>query len=528
MRTTRAVAAAAAVLVLLAGCTPTVTGTGSLVRSAPHLPAQSSSSPSPSASLPPPPVPAPAHFIDCSRFLPLSKLKLPPGRRPHLSFQCAFLAVPLNYADPNGATVGLAMLRIHDDAAPGSRTPLLVNPGGPGGSGVNLALGMAGRVSDRLLAHYDIVGLDPRGVGSSTPLRCVSDHRKDVLNAASPDMLTRAGFRRAEQLAASFATACEAKYGAKLPYFDTVNAARDMDQVRAALGQQRLDYLGFSYGTQLGSVYAHLFPAHVGREVLDGAVDPLTSEIARDAEQLRGFEQALGQFALWCRHHQPGRKLGSVTATVQRIVHTAIRHPIPASDDPRRATAELVITGTFGALYAKKQWPKLASALLAAKRGDAAGLLTLADDYLQRINGHYTNIADANEAVTCNDSPPTPGDARLRSLARMWAHRFPVFGRWFATELVTCQRWQPQRTVPPRPTAPSTPDTVLVIGNLHDPATPYKGARDLTRVMGHAELLSWNGEGHTSYLNGSACINHYVDDYFVDGALPPPHTVCPR
>jgi pimeloyl-ACP methyl ester carboxylesterase len=524
MRRIRPAVATVAALLLLAGCTSAVAGTGSIAGPAPAR----SAPPPRGSSLPPAPAPAAARFADCSRILPISKLHLPPGRRAHLHFDCAFMAVPLDYAKPGGPTVQLAMLRVHDDAAAGSRTPLLVNPGGPGGSGVALALGLAGKAPDRLLAHYDVIGLDPRGVSSSTPLRCLSDHRKDVLNAASPDMLTRPGFARAAALAASFANACERKYGARLPYFTTVAAARDMDQVRRALGRRRLDYLGFSYGTELGSVYAHLFPSHVGRMVLDGAVDPLTSPVARDAEQLRGFEQALGQFAKWCRGHQPGRQLGNVPTTVQRIVRAAGRRPIPAAGKGRTATAQLVITGTFGALYSRKDWPKLAKGLLRARHGNSAGLLSLADSTLERIGGRYTNLADASEAYTCNDSPPTPGDARLRAVARDWARRFPVFGRWFATELLTCQKWQPVRTIPPRPTAAGTPHTVLVVGNLHDPATPYRGARDLTRVMGHAELLTWNGEGHTSYLNGSPCINRHVDNYLVAGTLPPPHTVCPR
>lgn len=514
----RAVGVLAAAVLALAGCTPvTLAGRGSI--------GAQSSAPSGAAPLHQPP----AHFVDCSDAFRLDALPFPPGRLAHVSFDCAVITVPLDYAHPHGAAIKLVLVRVHDDAGGGSRRPLLVNPGGPGASGIELAVGLATEASDRLLEHYDLVGFDPRGVGFSTPIQCVSDHRKDVLTSASPDVLTPGGFARAKQLAASFAHACAAKYGSRLPYFNTVETARDIDQIRQALGQRVTDYLGFSYGTELGSVYAHLYPGHVGRMVLDGAVDPLTSGIAQATEQLRGFEQAFGQFSAWCHQQHPCAELGRPARAVEHLAVHAESAPIPATSGPdqRAATPELVITGTFAALYQRKQWPALAAALLQARGGNSAGLLGLADSYLRRVNGHYSNLQDANTTISCNDSRPGPTDAAIRATARSWAAHYPVFGLWFAPSLFTCQAWQPKRTVPPKPTAAGTPHPVLVLGNLHDPATPYRGAQDLTKVMGHAELLTWNGEGHTSYLNGSACIDRYVNDYLVSGTLPPEHTTCP-
>jgi pimeloyl-ACP methyl ester carboxylesterase len=514
-----ALGALAVMAALLAACTAAITGRGAVDRST-H---GSHSVPSPTT-----PRQSPAQFTDCTKDFNLSVLHFPPGRLAHLSVGCAVISVPLNYAKP-GAQIKLVLTRIHDDAAGGTRRALLVNPGGPGASGIELAVGLAAQVSDRLLGHYDLVGFDPRGVGFSTPIKCLSDHQKDVLTAASPDVLTPAGFARAKQLAASFAHACSAKYPTTLPYFNTVEAARDMDQIRQALGAPRTDYLGFSYGTELGSVYAHLFPTHVGRMVLDGAVDPLTSGIAQATEQLRGFELAFGQFAGWCRRQPTCGVLGSPARAVEQLTQSAQTAPIPATTGPDRrdATPELVITGTFGALYARKQRPALGKALVQARGGNSAGLLALADAYERRINGHYSNLQDANTTISCNDSKPGPSDAAIRATARSWARHYPVFGLWFAPSLFSCQSWQPTRTIPPKPTAGNTPEPVLVLGNLHDPATPYRGAQDLARVMGHAELLSWNGQGHTSYLNGSKCIDNYVDDYFVSGTLPPANTTCP-
>jgi pimeloyl-ACP methyl ester carboxylesterase len=513
-----AIAALVALVGLLAGCTASVTsGRGSSALSPTGAP---------STDLPEPHV----QFTDCSDAFRLSALHFPPGRLARLSVECGVISVPLDYRDPGGRQIKLVLTRVHETGGAAVHSDLLVNPGGPGASGISLAVGLAPQVSNQLLDHYDLIGFDPRGVDLSSPIRCLSDQRKDVLNAASPDVRTPAGFASAKQLAASVAHACSSKYGSTLPYFNTVNTARDMDQIRKALGDRQTDYLGFSYGTELGSVYAHLFPTHVGRMVLDGAVDPLTSGISQDTEQLRGFEQAFGQFSDWCRTHAPCRQLHSAARAVQSLVSTARTAPIPATSgsDRRRATAELVITGTFSALYTQKKWPTLARALLQARQGNAAGLLGLADSYDERIGGHYTNLSDANTTITCNDSRPGPSDATIHDTVRSWVRKYPVFGLWFAPELFSCQSWQPQRTVPPKPTAARTPTPVLVLGNLHDPATPYQGAQDLTRVMGHAELLTWNGEGHTSYLNGSACVNQHVDTYLLTGKLPPPKTTCPR
>lgn len=518
-RRTRVAALAALLAMLVTACTgPTVSGQGSVHRRGArfNLPAT-------------PPQETPANFVDCSKAFRLNALHFPHGRLAHLSVDCAVIAVPLNYAQPSGPQIKLVLTRVHDDAAGGTRQALLVNPGGPGASGIDLAVGLAAQVSGQLLAHYDLVGFDPRGVGFSTPVRCLTNHQKDVLTAASPDVLTPAGFARAKQLAAGFAHACTAKYPTTLQYFNTVQTARDMDQIREALGARRTDYLGFSYGTELGSVYAHLYPTHVGRMVLDGAVDPLTSGIAQETEQLRGFELAFGQFSSWCRHRSGCSAMGSPSRAVEGLARAAQTTPIPATTGPdrRSATPELVITGTFGALYTRKDWAALGKALIQAKSGNSAGLLALADAYLRRYRGHYSNLQDANTTISCNDAHPGPSDAAVHATARAWAAKFPVFGLWFAPSLFTCQSWQPTRTIPPKPTARSTPNPVLVLGNLHDPATPYRGAQDLTRVMGHAELLTWNGEGHTSYLNGSSCVDRYVNNYLINGTLPPTHTTCP-
>ncbi|HEY2165520.1 MAG TPA: alpha/beta hydrolase [Jatrophihabitantaceae bacterium] len=518
LRRRRAVAAVLGLAALaLAGCTSTVSGHGTATASAP---AASSSANVPTHQI---------SYTDCKTRLNVDAYGIPASRLSHLSFQCGTLAVPLDYADPTGTTIDIVFLKVHDDRNT-TGDSLMMNPGGPGGSGISLALGLTPALSDGILANFDLIGFDPRGVGESSPINCVSDADKDKLFAAFPDVRTNAGFTQAKSLATEVASACETKYGSALADYDTEQTARDMEQLRIALGNRPLNYLGFSYGTELGAAYAHLFPNSIRVAVLDGAVDPLTSDISQFADQLGGFESAFDQFQQDCLTRSPCKSLGSPRQVVYQLVRKAIIAPIPNSNtaDPRKATGALILTGVLQALYSQSEWPDLGTALLSAQQGDSKGLLALADEYNERnSDGTYTNIYDANTTISCNDSKPGPTDATVRSTAQQWATKYPMFGVWSAGSLFSCQSWQPRRTPPPLPSA-ATPNKVLVIGNLHDPATPYQGAKDLTHTLGNAELLTWNGEGHTSYLQGSSCIDNYVNSYLIAGSLPPANTTCPR
>ncbi|MGI8679211.1 MAG: alpha/beta hydrolase [Jatrophihabitans sp.] len=480
------------------------------------------------ASVPGSPQPA-ANFTDCRDAFNLSSLSYPSGREQRLSFVCATIAVPLDYAKPGGKKISLQLVKIHDSANTARTGSLLVNPGGPGGSGVELGVGLSAQLSDSVMSHFDIIGFDPRGVGSSTPVRCLTDHQKDVLNAAAPNILTQAGFEQARQQAKTFATACNDKVGTSLADFDTVQTARDMDQIRKAVGDLKMNYLGFSYGTELGSIYAHLFPKNVRVAVLDGAVDPLTDDIASFADQLTGFEGSFDQFAAYCRKTTPCSGIGDPRQAVYKVAAKATSSPIPSSapGETRKATSSLLYTGVLSALYSQSLWSTLGAALQQALHGDSQGILALADRYNERVNGHYSNLSDANATIGCNDSKPGPSDARILATAKSWKTRFPIFGLWSAPSLFGCQQWQPDRTPVPLPTA-ATPNKVLVVGNLHDPATPYQGAKDLAKTMGNTDLLTWDGEGHTSYLQGSTCVDKHVDDYLVNLTLPPAGTTCPR
>ncbi len=512
---------------LLAACTTVQDGQGSTALSAPagHASARPSSSGSSSAA----PTQPPAEFRDCRGQFALSALTFPAGRRNRLSFECATIDVPLDYAKPAGRTIELRLIKIHDSANTVHTGSLIMNPGGPGGSGVDLALGLSAQLSDQVLAHFDLVGFDPRGVGLSTPVRCLTDAQQDELNAASPDVRTAAGFAAAKSAAAMVARTCSSKYGNDLPQFNTVQTAMDMDQIRQAVGDSRMNYLGFSYGTELGGQYAHLFPGRIRAMVLDGAVNPLTGDITAFADQLQGFEGAFDQFAAWCKAQSHCSTLGDPRTAVYDIAASAQRTPIP-SDEPgetREATSSLVYLGVLSALYAQQRWPELGSALTEARDGNSAGLLRLADEYNERYDGHYTNLSDANRTIGCNDSKIGPTDATIRQTTAEWVKRYPMFGLWSAAALFTCQQWQPRRTIPPLPTAKRAAETILVVGNLHDPATPYQGAKDLTATLGRARLLSWDGEGHTSYLQGSGCVDDAVNSYLITATLPPAGKTCP-
>jgi pimeloyl-ACP methyl ester carboxylesterase len=523
---------AVAVLCLAAtACSQAVSGhpqaaTGSGASGAGSASGSPSKSTPPTTPTPVAPAPAPIQFRDCTSSLVQAGLPVPSALKGKIKVGCGQMTVPLDYAHPSNGQITLYVVKIHDTENSHPLGSLLTNPGGPGASGLDFTLGLLGEISVSVVAKYDLIGFDPRGVGLSQPVRCVSDKQKDVLLAESPEVTTAAGFAEAETQAKKFAAACLQKYGTSLQYYNTENTARDMDQIRGALGDDHMDYLGFSYGTELGWVYAHLFPSTARAIVLDGAVDPDTTDITEFANQIGGFERAFDQFAANCKTVSPCKQLGDPRQAVQQVTSRARVSPMPTKST-RKLTENLAYTGVLQALYSKSLWTRLANGLIDAERGDGTALLALADQYNERsADGTYTNVQDANTTISCNDSAPGPSDATIRRTAAQWAVDYPLFGRWSASGLFTCQDWQPHRTITPRPDA-ATPSKVLVVGNVHDPATPYQGAKDLTRDLGNAELLTWNGQGHTSYLNGSTCVDKYVNQYLLTLKLPPDDTVCP-
>jgi pimeloyl-ACP methyl ester carboxylesterase len=499
--------ASLALLALLAACTTPLNGHGVA------LTPTASPTPSPSSA-------AKISLSDCSKLLSVSAV--PSSRLRHLTFKCGKVPVPLNYDNPTGRTIDIEVLRVHDDQAPAKAPSLLINPGGPGAPGLAWPINLAAVVSNNILLHYDLVGFDPRGVGLSNQLQCVTTAQQDTIEALDPDVRTPAGAAVAKGAADEVADACATKYGPAIADFNTVFTAMDMEHIRIAMGDPQLNYLGFSYGTRLGTVYAHLYPKTIGVAVLDGAVDPTTDYLTMAGDQMKGFEDAFDQFAADCQTKASCKPLGDPRAFVETLAAQANITPLKTTKegDTRTAGGGIILTGVLQALYSQDEWPTLESALLLAQQGDAKGLFALADEY----NSEYNH--DAYNAISCNDIASGPTDAQIQATAAQWATAYPMFGLWNAGSLYACTDWQPTRHVVPPPAATGSAP-ILVVGTIHDPATPYSGAQNLATALTTGVLLTWNGQGHTAYLQGSACINNAVDAYLVKGTLPAAGTVCP-
>ena len=324
-------------------------------------------------------------------------------------FECATLEVPLDYADPGGRQITLALIRL-PAADPGSRIGSLVtNPGGPGGSGVEFLRSSGESLfSQDLRNRFDIVSFDPRGVGDSTPVECLNGPDLDRLNALDPTPDTPAERNALIAGAKEFDQACIQNSGDLLPHMATTDAARDMDQIRAALGEAKLTYLGFSYGTFLGTVYAGLFPTHIRALVLDGAIDPAQSFVQRNLVQAEGFERALNAYLddckarTSCQFYNNGKPAEAFDALMRQIDAKPL--PATAIGDSRAVGPGEAFTGVLYSLYSRQSWPVLSQALALAQRGDGSILLVLADAYNERApDGTYKNVAAANNAVNCHD-----------------------------------------------------------------------------------------------------------------------------
>jgi pimeloyl-ACP methyl ester carboxylesterase len=455
----------------------------------------------------------------------------------HKMFQCARLLVPFDYRRPAWRRFSLPVIRLAA-TGPGQRIgSLVVNPGGPGGSGISYALQARSEIAAPVRARFDIVGFDPRGVGASEPaIHCLTGPQLDTYFSTNENLTGASHLAPVVAEAKRFARGCERESGALLPWVGTRNAARDMDVLRAALGDAKLTYLGKSYGTYLGTWYAQLFPSHVRALVLDGAIDPGSSSLRMNIVQGQGFEVALRAFVADCvaRAGCPvGR--GSVAAGVARIqalVSRATAHPLVNNLSSQRADGALVLNGIATALYSQAYWATLREALTSAFGGDATVLVELANALWERnATGHYTNLADANMAVECLDRPWPSGKgrsalARWRAAAATAARAAPAFGASIMWGSLPCAYWPVRSSPLPSIRAAGAPP-ILVIGNKRDPATPYRWAQALAGDLKSGVLLGRDGNGHTAYMMGSSCVDGFVNRYLVDLAVPRNGTVCP-
>jgi pimeloyl-ACP methyl ester carboxylesterase len=441
-------------------------------------------------------------------------------------YSCATIRVPQDWARPKGDTFSISLIRARATNQRDRIGSLLVNPGGPGASGVELGVYLSFGLPLDVARRFDLVGFDPRGVGRSTPVRCIPDRTKDVLGAEDPDPRTQEAFDEHVALWRQIGTGCGRQYGDRLGLFSTEQTARDLDAVRAAVGDAKTTYLGYSYGTLLGAVYAQLFPARVRALVLDGAIDPRLDSVRSSETQAAGFEAAFDDFAADCRRRGSGCPAGpDARATVNRVLAQLRAHPLPGPDG-RTVTAGHALTAVVAALYTTSQWTTLARAIADAGAGKGERVLRLSDEYNgRRADGTYTTMIDANTAVNCADDARPPSPAEVRALQQTWRTRYPLFGAALATTLIGCGQWPAKRD--PYPTGPARgAPPILVVGTTGDPATPYRNAPALARLLGTGVVLTWEGEGHTAYPQ-TACVTRAVDAYLLARAVPPAGERCP-
>jgi pimeloyl-ACP methyl ester carboxylesterase len=446
-------------------------------------------------------------------------------------FKCATVSVPIDYANPAKGSIDLALIRL-PATSPSTRIgALLTNPGGPGESGVDFVRRAAqSTFSGALRAQFDIIGFDPRGVGASDPINCVDGSTMDKLNEL--DLFPTTATERTALFdgARTFDAGCEARSGSLLRFMTTVDAAKDMEQIRIALGDPKLTYLGFSYGTFLGSTYADLYPGHIRALVLDGAVDATLSYTAGLEQQTKSFAGSFTRFLAACAADSscPFHNGGQPGPAYDRLMASIEAAPLPATElgDPRLVGPSEAFIGVITALYDQTAWPILEQGLAMAEGGDGSILLELADTYFERdASGTYANIAAANTAVNCADYVAPTDPASYVALASQLETQIPRFGEPSVYFSLDCAFWpfHPSHD-PVAPTAKGAPP-IVVVGTTGDPATPYAWAQKLAGELSSGVLLTRTGEGHTAY-GKSDCIDSLVDAYLLTLAVPKAGTVC--
>jgi pimeloyl-ACP methyl ester carboxylesterase len=448
--------------------------------------------------------------------------------------QCAVLPVPLDYAKPDGTTIGLQLVRRPAGRQSERVGSLLFNPGGPGASVSDQFDGYVSQFSSDLRDHFDIVGWDPRGVGRSAPVHCASDAELDHFLAIGDDLDVASQRQQFAAAAKQYVDGCAAKSGDLLAHVGTIDTAHDMDRIRAAVGDDKLSFLGFSYGTVYGMTYAHFFPDRVRALALDGAVDPRTSALEDARTQARGFESNIRAFLAHCksRGSSCAWNVDDPQQAYVALVNQIRAHPLRTHDKSRPLTLNLFMNGVSLAMYDTQIWPLLERALAQASSGDGTGMLALADELYSRTqDGHYPNELDAFTAISCIDQPFPPQLSAYVTLFDQLEKADPLYTARNANPVgpgYTCGIWpvHPPNTSLPT-SVPATVPPVLIVGSSDDPATPFSEALGLQQVIPGSYLLERKGEGHTGY-SASTCVQERVDAYLVDPSQLPAskHVVC--
>jgi pimeloyl-ACP methyl ester carboxylesterase len=454
-------------------------------------------------------------------------------------FECTDLRVPIDYADLTVGTFKIAVLRYKAQDPKNRIGSLIVNPGGPGGSGVDYAYNAEYVFDPDVLDRYDIVGFDPRGVNRSAPIECLTDEETDANYASDAKPDTEAELEQALADSKDFIEKCESA-NEYLTHYSTAAAARDMDILRAALGDKKLNYFGKSYGTYLGTLYAQFFPEKVGRMILDGALDPNISILEQNISQAKGFDDALDAFLADCAKQDdcplPKNKQ-EASLKIIALFETAALNPLPrktkVENDERTATESLIVLGTASALYDDVDgWPKLRTAFLEGQQGYGDTFLDLADQYSGRSSdGSYmSNELDSGAIIDCLDWPDTRSVEKTKADAKRFTDAAPVFGPYLAYTNISCKYLTPPtkgkltrstNKITSIKTAP-----VIVIGTTRDPATPYEWSVGLHQIFKNSKLISLDADGHTGQGRGSACVDEAVDAYLLQNKTPKKNLTC--
>lgn len=441
--------------------------------------------------------------------------------------ECGVLEVPLDYTKPDAEKVQLLAIKA---PATGERLGAIVtNPGGPGESGVQNLLNhyLLGDV-DVLNSRYDMVSFDPRGVGSSLPpVKCLDAAGVDAYLQLDHTPQTDEQIQRFADSERAYSEACRANSGNILPFVGTVSAAKDVDQLRQAVGSDKLNFLGTSYGTWLGAEYANQFPENVGRMVLDAAVDPTISQMTLDLEQASAQEANLNALlddcvaqGEQCPLHSFGATRDQLREKITSFSEQLEQQPLTAGD--RKLSRQMFDEGLGSGVGAASLRAQLPGMLAAAFNGDPTGMLTVADIVLGRqADGTYTNIDEANRAVRCADDATHYSVEDVKGQVEQYRAAAPIFGEGAAWDGLRCLDWPaPGDNGAKDVTAPTSANTIVVVGSTGDPATPYKWSPALAAQLGNAQLITNTGPFHGSYMAKEVCVREKVDAFFLDGTLP--------
>ncbi len=444
-----------------------------------------------------------------------------------LGFECTTVVAPLNWVVETGEYLTLSLIR---PAGSAELAPILVNPGGPGASGVDFVRDNLDTIGTSFLReNFQLIGFDPRGVGESAPVTCVDSDLKDqVYYGQSPyEYGSDQDLKWTEDLVQRFADSCQS-VGFDVSHFNTQQSARDMDLIRELLGLEVLDYLGYSYGTELGATYAALFPDRVGKFVLDGAADPTISTGENLLNQVAGFDAAFKTYLVDCLQQAECPFVGDLDQSLLKVadfLEMLETKTLPTQFD-REVGVTAAIYGIIAALYSEESWPYLTQALSEAFDGDASTLMMLADFYNDRDpdGGYLSNINEANIAIGCADSRVRFEDAA--DLAPKIEAASAVFGKYFASPELSCVGWPEGQGKVELDFRQKLGYPPLVVGTTGDPATPFVQAQALSEILDGAKLLTFEGEGHTAY-GSNPCVNEVVDQYLSGAPIDSLKLLCP-